>query len=157
MNSFLKLLREAIAADLQQDPQIGGIGVQVITRQVGDINSAIDTALGFGLGRCVVVFTPVIKEVENGARGPYFKKILCRVKCAENPLLNESPQDAEILTELVYQRIHLRTYKIAECETNPLLAANPATEDEGLHGDGSTREIDSLFETSGGLAEKPRS
>lgn len=157
MASYLKLLRDAIAADLTACPFLGGRGVPVITRQVGDIEAAIEQALTGGeLNRCLVVFTPVIKKVQNGAKGPHYDKIFCRVKCLENPLLNQSDQDAEILAELVFQWLHLHAYPLPGATNNPLLAAEPATEDEGLHGDGNQREIDCLFETSGGLAEIPR-
>ncbi len=154
MSSFLKDLRDAQVAALASFPLLNGEAI--ISRQVGDIQSAIDQALNANLGRCIVVFTPVIKKIENGARGPFFREVLCRIKCMENPLLNTAPlaPDAETLAEYVFQALHLQQFDLPGCETNPLTCASPATEDEGLHA-GTLREIDCLFETSGGLDETP--
>ena len=162
--STIKQLRSAIVEQLSSFSALQS--VTILYRQVGDFEKAIDEVMAMGTGVCLTVFTPVIRKVTKRAQGPYFSELLCRIKCAENPVLNQSDFDAEMLAELVFQRMHLVQVKVGGTMINPLRAAEPATDDSGLGGVDimdyesspprkryTMREIDCLFLADYGLTE----
>jgi hypothetical protein len=90
--------------------------IPVFTEEKGDLDSAIETALGTltekgeKIGACVVILTPVAKSKSPAAPGPLLDDFLISINVLENVLVNQgddgTKKHAIEIVELIIRYLH---------------------------------------------------
>ncbi len=104
----LSTIQSQIKDRLTADPHFSDI--PVITEDRGDINTAINTAIG-QIGTCVIVLTPSADVRNANVPGPYFDRVGILVRTFETPTINRAStgtgkkaiDTAEIAVALLHQ------------------------------------------------------
>jgi len=127
-------------------------GVEVLKREPKQLQSEIEAAIA-QLKLCLFVFPAVLLDPNENNPGPYFDRIEIRVRCIENPILNDTVLDAHQLMEIVHQLLNGLTL-IGLPGLNSLSGTKPGSvpveDDQNVI-------WDVIYKTSGGLTPRPDS
>jgi hypothetical protein len=134
-----------VAAAIRAAPEVASPGVEVLTEDQGDIDTAIAQAVG-NLGACVLVMFSGVTEVKSNLPGPVFGAVRLTVEVSENALVNRgaggvtSLETAEAIARLLHQR-RLASNRLLLVESLQHYPSPPAPADVCYHLNLRTSEV----------------
>lgn len=143
-------IRDAVHAALRARAVLHDVAI--LKREPKQLASEIEAAIA-QLKLCMFVFPALCTRPNPNNPGPYFERIEVRVRCIENPLLNDTVLDGYQLVELGHWllnglRPNIRGVQ-ALSPSSPVATEEVTDEQNVIH--------DLIYETSGGLEPRPDS
>jgi hypothetical protein len=99
-------------------------GVHILTHKQSDIDSALRSVAGSGVGVAILILPPHPTEVVPNAPGLTFKKIVCKIQVIENLATNGTGRSAISVAEKVMQYLHLWRPRVGDWSDELVLSSD---------------------------------